>query len=144
TPHSALRTPDSALRTPHSELFCASSVALVYSTIAKSIQFEGPMSATERASFIHDPNLKVLIDTDRLQARVRAMAEQITSDYAGKNLHLIGVLKGACVFLSDLMRSIDLPLSLDFIGISSYGASTKSSGEVRITKDLDVSLAGKD
>ena len=55
------------------------------------------------------------------------MAEQITSDYAGKNLHLIGVLKGACVFLSDLMRSIDLPLSLDFIGISSYGASTKSS-----------------
>ena len=68
------------------------------------------MSATERASFIHDPNLKVLIDTDRLQARVRAMAEQITSDYAGKNLHLIGVLKGACVFLSDLMRSIDLPL----------------------------------
>lgn len=102
------------------------------------------MSATERASFIHDPNLRVLIDTERLQARVRAMAEQITSDYAGKNLHLIGVLKGACVFLSDLMRSIDLPLSLDFIGISSYGASTKSSGEVRITKDLDVSLAGKD
>ena len=102
------------------------------------------MSATERASFIHDPNLRILIDTDQLQARVRAMAEQITIDYAGKNLHLIGVLKGACVFLSDLMRSIDLPLSLDFIGISSYGASTKSSGEVRITKDLDVSLAGKD
>lgn len=103
------------------------------------------MSATtERASFIQDPNLKVLIDPDRLQARVREMARQITTDYAGKNLHLIGVLKGACVFLSDLMRSIDLPLSVDFIGISSYGASTKSSGEVRITKDLDVSLAGKD
>ena len=103
------------------------------------------MSATtERASFIQDPNLKVLIDSDRLQARVREMARQITTDYAGKNLHLIGVLKGACVFLSDLMRSIDLPLSVDFIGISSYGASTKSSGEVRITKDLDVSLAGKD
>ncbi|HJZ68829.1 MAG TPA: hypoxanthine phosphoribosyltransferase [Blastocatellia bacterium] len=103
------------------------------------------MSATtERASFIQDPNLKVLIDSDRLQARVREMARQITADYAGKNLHLIGVLKGACVFLSDLMRSIDLPLSVDFIGISSYGASTKSSGEVRITKDLDVSLAGKD
>src|SRR5437899_331830 len=103
------------------------------------------MSATtERASFIQDPNLKVLIDSDRLQARVREMGREIASDYAGKNLHLIGVLKGACVFLSDLMRSIDLPLSLDFIGISSYGASTKSSGEVRITKDLDVSLAGKD
>lgn len=102
------------------------------------------MSATERASFINDPNLKVLIDTDRLQARVREMGQQITRDYAGKNLHIVAVLKGACVFLSDLMRAIDLPLSLDFIGISSYGASTKSSGEVRITKDLDVSLAGKD
>ncbi len=102
------------------------------------------MSATERASFINDPNLKVLIDTARLQARVREIGQEITHDYAGKNLHLIGVLKGACVFLSDLMRAIDLPLSLDFIGISSYGASTKSSGEVRITKDLDVSLAGKD
>lgn len=102
------------------------------------------MSATERASFINDPNLKVLIDTARLQARVREIGQEITRDYAGKNLHLVGVLKGACVFLSDLMRTIDLPLSLDFIGISSYGASTKSSGEVRITKDLDVSLAGKD
>jgi hypoxanthine phosphoribosyltransferase len=102
------------------------------------------MSATECASFIHDPNLRILIDTDRLQGRVREMAEQITRDYAGKNLHLVGVLKGACVFLSDLMRAIDLPLSLDFIGISSYGDSTRSSGEVRITKDLDVSLAGKD
>jgi hypoxanthine phosphoribosyltransferase len=102
------------------------------------------MSAGERASFINDPNLKVLIDTERLQARVREMGQQITRDYAGKNLHLLGVLKGACVFLSDLMRAIDLPLSLDFIGISSYGTATKSSGEVRITKDLDVSLAGKD
>lgn len=102
------------------------------------------MSAGERASFINDPNLKVLIDTERLQARVREMGQQITRDYAGKNLHLLGVLKGACVFLSDLMRVIDLPLSLDFIGISSYGTATKSSGEVRITKDLDVSLAGKD
>ena len=95
------------------------------------------MSATERASFMLDPNLKVLIDAERLQARVREIGQQITHDYAG-------VLKGACVFLSDLMRSIDLPLSVDFIGISSYGASTKSSGEVRITKDLDVSLANKD
>jgi hypoxanthine phosphoribosyltransferase len=102
------------------------------------------MSAGESASFINDPNLKVLIDSERLQARVRELGQQITRDYAGKNLHLLGVLKGACVFLSDLMRAIDLPLSLDFIGISSYGTATKSSGEVRITKDLDVSLAGKD
>jgi hypoxanthine phosphoribosyltransferase len=102
------------------------------------------MSAAEKQSFIYDPNLKVLIDSERLQARVREIGQQITRDYAGKNLHLVGVLKGACVFLSDLMRAIDLPLSLDFIGISSYGAATKSSGEVRITKDLDMSLAGKD
>lgn len=102
------------------------------------------MTADQRASFMNDPNLKVLIDEERLQARVREIGRQITQDYAGKNLHLIGVLKGACVFLSDLMRAIDLPLTLDFIGISSYGASTKSSGEVRITKDLDVSLSHKD
>lgn len=102
------------------------------------------MSAQESLSFINDPNLKVLISTEELQLRVRELGQQITRDYAGKNLHLLGVLKGACVFLSDLMRAIDLPMSLDFIGISSYGASTKSSGEVRITKDLDVSLAGKD
>jgi hypoxanthine phosphoribosyltransferase len=102
------------------------------------------MSAIEQASFMQDPNLKVLIDAERLQVRVRELGQQITRDYAGKNLHLVGVLKGACVFLSDLMRSIDLPLSVDFIGISSYGVSTQSSGEVRITKDLDVSLANKD
>lgn len=102
------------------------------------------MSAIERASFMEDPNLRVLIDAERLRVRVREMGQQITQEYAGRNLHLIGVLKGACVFLSDLMRSIDLPLSVDFIGISSYGVSTKSSGEVRITKDLDVSLANKD
>jgi hypoxanthine phosphoribosyltransferase len=105
---------------------------------------EPPMSAESPASFVKDPNLNILIDTERLQDRVREIGSQITRDYAGKNLHLLGVLKGACVFLSDLMRAIDLPLSLDFIGISSYGGSTKSSGEVRITKDLDVSLAGKD
>ena len=102
------------------------------------------MSAQESPSFINDPNLRVLISAEQLQTRVRELGQQITRDYAGKNLHMLGVLKGACVFLSDLMRAIDLPMSLDFIGISSYGASTKSSGEVRITKDLDVSLAGKD
>lgn len=75
---------------------------------------------------------------------MREIGKEITCDYAGRNLHLVGVLKGACVFLSDLMRAIDLPLSLDFIGISSYGKATTTSGEVRITKDLDVSLAGKD
>lgn len=90
-----------------------------------------------------DPNIRVLIDEQMLQTRVREIGEDITHDYAGKTLHLVGVLKGACVFVSDLMRVIDLPVSIDFIGISSYGASTESSGEVRITKDLDESLAGR-
>ena len=102
------------------------------------------MTAEMRSGFMSDPNLNVLLDSDRIQARVREMGQEITRDYHGKPLHLIGVLKGAVVFLSDLMRHIDLPMSVDFIGISSYGASTKSSGEVRITKDLDMSLAGKD
>jgi hypoxanthine phosphoribosyltransferase len=102
------------------------------------------MNAGERTSFINDSNLKVLITAEDLQKRVRDIALEITRDYQGKSLHLVGVLKGACVFLSDLMRNIDLPLSIDFIGISSYGNSTKTSGEVRITKDLDKSPAGKD
>ena len=102
------------------------------------------MTSTSRTSILQDPNLQVLIDTDRIKARVHEMGEAIARDYAEGDLHLIAVLKGACVFLSDLMRSIDLPLSVDFIGISSYGAGTRSSGEVRITKDMDVSLSGKD
>ncbi|HWC77886.1 MAG TPA: hypoxanthine phosphoribosyltransferase [Blastocatellia bacterium] len=102
------------------------------------------MAASEPVSFIHDPSLKVLIDREQIRARVRELGAAITRDYTGRNLHLLAVLKGACVFLSDLMREIDLPLSIDFIGISSYGDSTRSSGEVRITKDLDKSLAGKD
>jgi hypoxanthine phosphoribosyltransferase len=102
------------------------------------------MTANPPASTINHPTLKVLLSAEQIQTRVRELGEQITRDYWGKNLELIGVLKGACIFMSDLIRHIDLPLSIDFIGISSYGASTKSSGEVKITKDLDKSLAGKD
>jgi hypoxanthine phosphoribosyltransferase len=102
------------------------------------------MSASHRATFFKDPNLNVLISADQIRARIRELGQQITRDYAGRRPHLVGVLKGACVFLSDLMREIDLPMSLDFIGISSYGLSTKTSGEVRITKDLDLSPSGKD
>ena len=102
------------------------------------------MTAGEQLTFTSDPNLKVLIDAESIQSRIREMGQAITRDYAGKKLHLVAVLKGACIFLSDLMRNIDLPVSVDFIGISSYGGSTKSSGEVRITKDLDMSLLGKE
>jgi hypoxanthine phosphoribosyltransferase len=86
----------------------------------------------------------VLIETEKIQERIRELGEQITRDYSGKQLFLIGVLKGACIFMSDLIRNIDLPIAIDFIAVSSYGSSSSSSGEVRIMKDSDTSLKGKD
>jgi hypoxanthine phosphoribosyltransferase len=81
---------------------------------------------------------------DVLQARIREMGSQITLDYAGRQPTLICVLKGAMVFMGDLMRSIDLRLTIDFIAVSSYGKGTNSSGEVKIVKDLDGPLEGRD
>lgn len=89
-------------------------------------------------------SLDVLIEKERLQARIRELGAQITEDYRGKRPHLIGVLKGACVFLSRLMQHIDLPLTIDFIAVSSYGSEKKSSGEVQIIKDLSESLQHRD
>lgn len=89
-------------------------------------------------------NLEVLLSEETIQKRVVEMGEQISREYAGRSPHLIAILKGGCVFLSDLIRHIPLPLSLDFLAVSSYGASTKSSGVVRITKDLDQSIEGRD
>ncbi len=88
------------------------------------------------------PNLRVLLSAEEIRARIQELGREITETYAGKPLLLIGVLKGAIPFTADLLRSIDLPVKLDFIAVSSYGASTKSSGEVRILKDLDASLKG--
>jgi hypoxanthine phosphoribosyltransferase len=87
--------------------------------------------------------IEVLISQADLQARVAAMGADITRDYAGKNLVVIGVLKGSFIFLADLVRAIDLPLSIDFIGISSY-EGTRSTGVVQITSDLTRSIEGKD
>lgn len=86
----------------------------------------------------------LLLDRDAIQKRIAEMGAQITRDYAGRSVHLIGILKGAFVFLSDLARTIDLPLSLDFIAVSSYGKGSTTTGEVRITKDLDASIEGLD
>ena len=86
---------------------------------------------------------KILIDEDTLQAKVRELGAKITEDYEGKNLLLICVLKGAAVFVSDLMKRINLPLEIDFMAVSSYGSDTKSSGVVRILKDLDKGIEGK-
>jgi hypoxanthine phosphoribosyltransferase len=86
----------------------------------------------------------VLLDSKKIQLRVRELGKSISRDYRGKVLHVIGILKGACIFHADLVRSIDLDLSFDFIAVGSYGSSTKSSGEVRILKDLDESLEKRD
>jgi hypoxanthine phosphoribosyltransferase len=85
--------------------------------------------------------LRVLIRHASIQRRVRQVALEITRDFKGQRLHLIGVLKGACIFLSDLVREIDLETSLDFIAVSSYGKDRESSGQVRLLKDLDSSIA---
>jgi hypoxanthine phosphoribosyltransferase len=88
--------------------------------------------------------MKVLLSRDAIQSRVKEMGQEISRDYAGREPHLVGVLKGACTFLTDLARSIELPLTMDFIAVSSYGAATKSSGEVQLVKDLDQSLDRRD
>ena len=85
-----------------------------------------------------------LIPTEDLQRRIAELGREITADYAGRRPLLVGVLKGAFMFMSDLIRQIDLPVELDFMAVSSYGDSTKTSGVVRILKDLDADLAGRD
>ncbi|MBQ1366175.1 MAG: hypoxanthine phosphoribosyltransferase, partial [Clostridia bacterium] len=87
---------------------------------------------------------RVLITKDEIAAKVRELGQQITRDYAGKQPVLVCILKGASVFFTDLIREIDLPLTLDFMAISSYGSATKTSGVVRILKDLDNDILGKD
>ena len=86
---------------------------------------------------------KVLISEEDLQAKLRDLGERITADYAGKDLLLVCVLKGAFAVMADLSRYIRLPLDIDFMAVASYGASTKSSGVVRIVKDLDSDLSGR-
>ena len=87
---------------------------------------------------------KVLIPEDRLQAKVRELAAQVDADYAGKDLLLVGVLKGAVMVMADLARALHAPAAMDWMAVSSYGSGTKSSGVVRILKDLDASIAGRD
>lgn len=88
------------------------------------------------------PKRKVLIRHAAIERRVRAVARQITRDFKGQRVHLVGVLKGACFFLVDLAREIDLETSIDFIAVASYGRSSESSGQVRMLKDLDSIIAG--
>jgi hypoxanthine phosphoribosyltransferase len=92
-----------------------------------------------------DPAIgRILVQQDDLAHRVKALGAQISQDYAGRDLFLVGVLKGAFFFLSDLMRSLDVNCEVDFMAVASYGSETDSSGVVRILKDLDASIEGRD
>src|SRR3954453_10805983 len=86
----------------------------------------------------------ILIEQDALAARVRELGAEISADYAGRQLFLVGVLKGAVFFVADLMRELDVSCAIDFMAVASYGSSTDSSGVVRILKDLDVSIENLD
>lgn len=87
---------------------------------------------------------EILIPSDRLQTRIAELAADISRDYAGRDLLVIGVLKGAIFFIADLVRQLSIPCEIDFMAVASYGSSTHSSGVVRILKDLDASIVGRD
>ena len=92
-----------------------------------------------------DPHLgRILVTEEELRTRIAELGAQITADYAGREVLLVAVLKGAIMFMADLSRAIDLPVELDFMAVSSYGSATKTSGVVRIVKDLDVDIADRD
>ncbi len=93
---------------------------------------------------MYDDLGEVLFSEEKIAEIVKNMGQQISKDYEGKNLLLVSVLKGSLIFMADLMRHITVPCSIDFLSVSSYGAGTNTTGEVRILKDLDASLEGKD
>jgi hypoxanthine phosphoribosyltransferase len=95
--------------------------------------------------YVEDPRLgAIVVGEDELQQRIAELGKEITSDYTGRPPLLVGVLKGAFVFMSDLSRAIDLPVEFDFMAVSSYGSATRTSGVVRILKDLDLDLTDRD
>ena len=93
---------------------------------------------------MHNDILKVIATEEEIQKKVKEIGAQISRDYEGKNLLLVSVLKGSVVFMADLMRAITIPAKIDFMAVSSYGSGTKTSGVVKIVKDLDIDLHGYD
>ncbi len=91
-----------------------------------------------------ESSLEVLLDASQIAARIRELGAEISSDYHGRTPHLVGVLKGAWIFMADLVRNLSIEATVDFLEIQSYVAGTTSSGELKITKDLDLSIAGRD
>ena len=102
------------------------------------------MRSMEQDALLYKDLEKVLITKEEISLKVKELGRRISQDYAGKSPVMVCILKGAAVFFSDLIREIDLPLTLDFMAISSYGSATKTSGVVRILKDLDNDILGKD
>src|SRR5690348_259130 len=103
------------------------------------------MRADMASQSLPEHSVTVLLTSDEIQNRIAALGRQIKEDYPDPNqtLLLVGVLKGAALFLADLVRAIDRPLEFDFVAIASYGAATRTSGEVRVLKDLDTAVSGK-
>jgi hypoxanthine phosphoribosyltransferase len=97
-----------------------------------------------RAATLHDDVEEVLLTGEQIQARIAELGAQLGTDYAGRDPVLVSVLKGSIVFLADLVRQMEIPLSIDLMEVSSYGASTESSGQVRILKDLSMAIDGRD
>jgi hypoxanthine phosphoribosyltransferase len=93
---------------------------------------------------LHKDIQEILFTEEQIQLKVKELGKQITADYAGRNLLVICVLKGAFIFMADLVKAMDIPLELDFMAVSSYGLTTKSSGVVKIIKDLDIPVEGRD
>jgi len=99
---------------------------------------------TSTAGSIHDDVEEILLSGEEIASRVSELGAQLASDYAGRDPVLVSVLKGSIIFLADLIRSMEMPVSLDLMEVSSYGASTETSGQVRILKDLSKSIEGRD
>lgn len=91
-----------------------------------------------------EDKISVLIDEQRLNERIKEMADQINRDYAGKKLHLIGILKGSIFIVTELAKHLTMPVTMDFMSVSSYGSGTESSGRVKLVKDLDEGIEGRD
>lgn len=99
---------------------------------------------TDSASAPKAQKIELLLSAEKIQARIRELAEKINADYAGRTVHLIGVLRGSWIFLADLIRNLKVDVTVDFLGIASYGNAQESSGVVKITKDLDTNIEGLD
>jgi hypoxanthine phosphoribosyltransferase len=104
---------------------------------------KSPMHRFERPAPLRDDIERILLDADQIHARILELGAILDTEYSGKDLVLVSVLKGSIVFISDLMRSISIPHEIDFMATSSYGSDTSSSGVVRILKDLNVSIEGR-